>query len=160
MECRNGKTRPLTIFPTPMLYVLISGPPEQYKWFPLLPHKEKVFFLLFPHPVYVPHPFSNHPQDPYPPPCTLAMSGLRTPVQHLFSLELACSSNSIPHSNKLYFPLSLSHVWKLFSNMNPDHKKGYYPIRPVKSLKQFKFQLKYEFLPYYSISLLFKIIIH
>ena len=130
MECRNGKTRPLTIFPTPMLYVLISGPPEQYKWFPLLPHKEKVFFLLFPHPVYVPHPFSNHPQDPYPPPCTLAMSGLRTPVQHLFSLELACSSNSIPHSNKLYF--------SLISNTSPDHMKGYYPIRPVKICKTIK----------------------
>ena len=46
---------------------------------------------------------ANDPQDPYPTPCTLAMSGLRTPVQHPFSFVLACSSNSVPHSNKLYF---------------------------------------------------------
>ena len=30
----------------------------------------------------------------------------------------------------------------------------------LKSVKQFKFQLKYEFFPYYSISFLFKIVIH
>ena len=49
-------------------------------------------------------------------------SGLRIPVQHCwFSLELAHCSNSISHSNKLYFPLILSHVWKFFSNPCPDH---------------------------------------
>ena len=86
---------------------------EQYKLCPLLPHREKVFALLFPHPVYMPHPISKWPARPlshslYPD----YTSGLRTPVQHLFSLELAHCSNSISHSNKLYFPLILSHVWK------------------------------------------------
>ena len=102
---------------------------------------------------------ANDPQDPYHTPCTLAMSGLRTPVQHLFAFVLACSSNSVPHSNKLYFPLILSQVWKFFSNTTPDHKKGYYLIRPVEVCKT-KFQLKYEFLPQYSVSLGFKILIH
>ena len=50
-------------------------------------------------------------------------SGLRTPVEHQFSLELACCSNSVSHSNKLYFPLILSQVWKLFSNPHMDHNK-------------------------------------
>ena len=65
---------------------------------------------------------ANDPQDPYLTPCTLGYkSGLRTPVQHRFSLELAHCSNSVSHSNKLYFPLILSHVWKFFSNPHPDH---------------------------------------
>ena len=34
--------------------------------------------------------------------------------------ELACSSNSVSSSNKLYSPLILSHVWKLFSNWSLD----------------------------------------
>ena len=102
---------------------------------------------------------ANDPQDPYPTPCTLAMSGLWTPVQHPFSFALACSSNRVPHSNKFYFPLILSQVWKFFSNTTPGHKKGYYPIRPVEVCKT-KFQLKYEFLPQYSVSLWFKILIH
>ena len=102
---------------------------------------------------------ANDPQDPYPIPCTLAMSGLRTPAQHPFSFALACSSNSVPHSNKFYFPLILSQVWKFFSNTTPGHKKGYYPIRPVEVCKT-KFQLKYEFLPQFSVSLGFKILIH
>ena len=64
----------------------------------------------------------NDPQDPrshslYP----RYKSGLRTLVQHWFSLELASCSNSVSHSNKLYFPLILSHVWKFFSNPHPDH---------------------------------------
>ena len=53
-------------------------------------------------------------------------SGLKTPIQRQFSLELARCSNSISHSNKLYFPpfpLFLSHVWKFFSNPHPDHDK-------------------------------------
>ena len=41
-------------------------------------------------------------------------SGLKTPIQCQFSLELARCSNSISHSNKLYFPLILSHVEILF----------------------------------------------
>ena len=69
------KQDPLPSFPPPCCkYWWISGPPEQFKWSPLLPHKEKVFFLLFPRPVYVPHPFTNDPLDPYPTPCTLAMN--------------------------------------------------------------------------------------
>ena len=43
-------------------------------------------------------------------------SGLKTPIQCQFSLELARCSNSISHSNKLYFPLILSPVWKFFPN--------------------------------------------
>ena len=67
---------------------------------------------------------ANDPQDPlshslYPG----YKSGLRTPVQHGFSLELTCCSNSVSHSNKLYFPIILSHVWKFFSNSHPDHDK-------------------------------------
>ena len=109
----------------------------------------------------MPHPFSKGSARPlshslYPG----YESGLRTSVQHPFSLELASCSNSIPHSNKLYFPLSLSHVWKFFSNTSPDHKKGYYPIRPVEICYTIKVPLKYEFLPYYFISLQFKIVIH
>ena len=41
-------------------------------------------------------------------------SGLRTPVQHQFSLELARCSNSVSHSNKFYSPLILPQVWKFF----------------------------------------------
>ena len=44
-------------------------------------------------------------------------SGLRTPIQCQFSLEQACCSNSVSHSNKLYSSFILSHVWKLFSNL-------------------------------------------
>ena len=95
---------------------------EQYNLSPLLPHREKVFALLFPHPVYMPHPISKWPTRPlshslYPG----YKSGLRTPVQRWFSLELARCSNSISHSNNLYFPLILSHVWKFFSNPCLDH---------------------------------------
>jgi len=38
-------------------------------------------------------------------------------------LELAHCSNSVSHSNKLYFPLILSHVWKFFSNLCMDHDR-------------------------------------
>ena len=41
-------------------------------------------------------------------------SRLRTPVQRWFSLELARCSNSVPHSNKLYFPLIVSCLEILF----------------------------------------------
>ena len=73
-------------------------------------------------PVYMPHPISKWPARPlshslYPG----YKSELRTPVQGRFSLELAHSSNSVSHSNKLYFPLILSHVWKFFSNLHSDH---------------------------------------
>ena len=50
-------------------------------------------------------------------------SGLRTPIQCWFSLELACCYNSVSQSNKVYFPLILSHVWKFFSNPCTDHDR-------------------------------------
>ena len=95
---------------------------EQYNLSPVLPHREKVFALLVPHPVYLPHPISKWPArllwyslySGY-------KSGLRTPVQRRFSLKLARCSSSVSHSNKHYFPLILSHVWKFFSNQHPDH---------------------------------------
>ena len=85
-------------------------------------HREKVFALLFPHPVHMPHPISKQPTRPlshslYPE----YKSGLRTPVQCRFSLELALSCNSVSYSNKLYLPLILSHVWKFFFNLHRDH---------------------------------------
>ena len=49
-------------------------------------------------------------------------SGLKTPVQCWFSLELVHCSNSVSHSNKLYFPLILSHVEILFQpTLGPQH---------------------------------------
>ena len=95
---------------------------EQYNLSPLLPHREKVFAGLFPHPVYMPHPISKWLARPlshslYPG----YKSGLRTPVQRQLCLELAHCSNSVSHSNKLYFPLILSHVWKFFSNPHLDY---------------------------------------
>ena len=44
-----------------------SGDPrskKQYNLSPLLRHGEKVFALLFPHPVYLPHPISKWPARP------------------------------------------------------------------------------------------------
>ena len=61
-------------------------------------------------------------------------SGLRTPVEHRFSLELACCYNSVSHSNKLYFPLILSQVWKLFSNPHMDHNKLQWFVSPRNKL--------------------------
>ena len=57
--------------------------------------------------------------------------GLRTPIQHQFSLEQARCSNSISHSNKLYFSLTRSHVWKFFSNPCPDHDTTFYDLMDV-----------------------------
>ena len=89
---------------------------------PSYPTQGEVFALLFPHPVYVPHPISKRPRRPlshslYPG----YKSGLRTPVQCRFSLELAHCSNSVSHSNKISLSLILPHVWKFFSNLHPDH---------------------------------------
>ena len=79
-----------------------------------------------PNPVYVPHSINKWPAKPlshywYPG----YKSGLRTLVQHWFSLELAHCSNNVYHSNKLYFPLILSYVWKFFSNSGTDHDIDY-----------------------------------
>ena len=80
-------------------------------------HREKVFALLFPHPIYVSHPISKWPTRPlshslYPG----YKSGLRIPVQCLFSLELPAVLTASPTLIN-YFPLILSHVWKLFSKL-------------------------------------------
>ena len=95
---------------------------EQHHPTPLLPHREKVSALLFPHPVYTPHRISKRSIRPLPNSLYPGYkSGLRTPVQCWISLELARCSNRVFHSNKLYFPLVLPHVWKFFSNACMDH---------------------------------------
>ena len=68
------------------------------------------------------HPISKWPTRPlsrslYPG----YKGGLRTPVQHRFSLELACCSNSVSHSSKLYSLLILPHVWKFFCKPHTDY---------------------------------------
>ena len=76
----------------------------------------------------MPHPISKWP--PRPLSCSLYpgyKSGLRTPFRHRFSLWLAHCSNSISHSNKLYSPLILPHVWKFFSNPRTDHDNRHSP---------------------------------
>ena len=103
---KEWKNQTLIVLPSPMLQLLTdSGPPEQYNLSPLLPHRAKVFALLFPHPVYVPHPISKWLIRPLS--CSLYpgyKNALRTPVQRWFSLELAHCFNRISHSNKFYFP--------------------------------------------------------
>ena len=123
LECRYGKTRPLLSF-LPHV-VTVNGFQILLSRTTCLPSYltgRRYLPYSFPHPVYVPHPISKWPTRPlshslYPG----YKSGLRTPVQHRFSLELTCCSNSISHSNKCYFPLILSHVFKLFSNPHPEH---------------------------------------
>ena len=94
-----------------MLQLLV----EQYDLSLLLPHREKVFALLFPHPVYMPHPISKWPTRPlshslYPG----YKSGLRTPVQHRFSLELDTALTASP---TLMNFISLS-FWKSVLNIH------------------------------------------
>ena len=98
---------------------------EQYNLSPLLSHREKVFALLFPHiSKGSTRPLSHCLYPGY-------KSGLRTPVQCWFSLELAHRSNSVSRSNKLYFPLILSHIWKFFSNLHLDHDTLNCKIKPA-----------------------------
>ena len=74
------------------------------------------------HPVYVPHSISKWPARPLSHSLCPGFKGvLRTALQHRFFLELARCSNGVSHSNKLYFPLILSHVWKFFSNLCSHH---------------------------------------
>ena len=48
---QGQKNQALIVLPFPCCnYSWISGPPEQYNLSPLLPHREKVFALLFPLP--------------------------------------------------------------------------------------------------------------
>ena len=102
---KEWKNQTLIVLPSPMLQLLTdSCPPEQYNLSPLLPHREKVFALFFPRPVYVSHPISKWPARPlshslY----QRCKSGLRARVQRRFSLELAHYFNSVSDSNKFYF---------------------------------------------------------
>ena len=125
LECRNRKTRPLSSFPLPcFLTKTISVPPGQYNLSPLLPHGEKVFATQYTCLIQS----TKDPQDPYPSPCTLGKkSGLRTAVQCPFSLELAHCSNSVFHSNKLYFPFIVSHVEILFQPV-PGPRHFWWPV--------------------------------
>ena len=126
MECRNGNTRPFLSFPPPGCnYERISGPPEQYNLSPLLPHTWRRY-LPYSYSTSI-HASSSQQMTRKTPSHSLYpgyKSGLRTPIQRRFSLELACCSNSVSHSNKLYFPFILSHVWKFFSNPHTDHDKN------------------------------------
>ena len=120
---QGQKNQALIVLPFPCCnYSWISGPPEQYNLSPLLPHRERVFALLSPPPPPSPsiHASSNQQMT-----CKRPLfhslylgykSGLRTPVQRWFFLERARFSNRVSHSNKLYFPPILSHVWTFFSN--------------------------------------------
>ena len=78
---------------------------------------------------------SNQQMARQTPSCSLyygCKSGLRTPVQRRFSLELARCSNSISHSNKLYLSFVLSHIWKFFSNPCADHDVFGGPYRELR----------------------------
>ena len=93
---------------------------------PSYPIERRYLPYSSPYRVYMLHPTSKWPTRPlshslYPG----YKSGLRAPLQRQFSLELARCSNSISHSNKLYFPLILSHVWKFFSNPHLYHDTYY-----------------------------------
>ena len=129
LKCRNGKNRSLCPF-LPHV-VTINGFQVLLRTitsFPSYPiGRRYVPYSSSLHPVYVPHSISKLRARPlshrlYPG----YKSGRRTPVQCRFSLELAHCSNSISHSHKLSFPLTLSHVWKFFSNLCLDHNSKYH----------------------------------
>ena len=125
LEYRNGKTRPLSTFPPiPNVITINEFQVLLTRITCLSSYSIGKRYLPYssPHRVCMPHPISKWPARPlshslYPG----YESGLRTPVQRQFSPELAHWSNSVSRSNKLNFPLILSHVWKLFSNLCPDH---------------------------------------
>ena len=106
---QEWKNQTLIVLPSLLLQLLM----EQYNLSPHLPHREEVFALLFPPPSIL---SSSSKQITCKIPIPLLVpwveSGLRTPIQHWFSLELPHCSNSISHSHKLYFPLILLYVWK------------------------------------------------
>ena len=129
LECRNRKTHPFC--PSLPHVVTINGFQvllSNITCLPSYPIKRRYLPHSSPYPVYMPHPISKWPtrslsHSLYPG----YKSGPRTPVQHWFSFELAHCSNSVSHSNKLYFPLFRSHDWKLFSNLRPDHNSTDHP---------------------------------
>ena len=88
-------------------------------------YREKVFALLFPTQYICLIQPSKCPEKPlshslYPG----YKNRLTARVQCRLSLELACCSDSVSHSNTLYLPLIVSHVWKFFSNPRTDHDRG------------------------------------
>ena len=124
---KNRKTRPLLTFPPIPNVVTIKEFQVLLTSITCLlsyPIEKRYLPYSSPHPVYMPHPIRKWLARPlshslYPG----YKSGLRTPVRCWFSLELACCSNNISQSNIMYFPLSLSHVWKFFSNPCTDHDR-------------------------------------
>ena len=58
---------------------------EQYNLSPLLPHREKVFALLFPTQYTCLIQSANDPQDPYPTPCTLGIKVDQIPLFNVSS---------------------------------------------------------------------------
>ena len=71
----------------------------------------------------------------------------------LFFHKLTCCSNNVSHSNKLYPPLILPHVWKFFSNPHTDHDN--WPIDCFK-LKEFGKRQVWEGLSDISLSQIMK----
>ena len=118
LECRNGKNRPFHL--SLHHVVIINGFQVLLSSITCLrsyPIGRRYLSYSSPHPIYVPHPISKWPARPpsrssYPG----YKSGLRTPVQLWFSLELACCSNSVSHSDKLDPSFILSPIWKFFFN--------------------------------------------
>ena len=82
------------------------------------------------------HPISKWPARPWSQSLYPGYkSGLKTPIQHKFSLELAHCSNSVSHSSKLYLSPILSHVWKFFSNLHLDHDNNLADLSPCDARK-------------------------
>ena len=119
MECRNGKTRPLS--PSLPRAVTVNGFQVILSSVTCLPScptgRRYLPYSSTPPPSIC---ASSNQQVTRKTPVSLLVPGCktgpRTPVQRQFSLELARCSNSASHSYKLYFPPILSDVWKLFSN--------------------------------------------
>ena len=120
---QEQKNQTLIVLPSPVIttdgfQVLLSS----ITWLPSYPIGRRYLPYSPLYPVYMTHPISKWPTRPLSHSLYAGYkSGLRTPVQHGFSLELARCSNSISQSNKLYFPLILSHVWKFFSIPSPNN---------------------------------------
>ena len=122
---QEQKTRPLSSFPPPCCncswtsgllssITCLSSYPIERGYLPYSPPAHPPSICASSH-QQMTHKTPSHALHPG------YKSELRTTVQGRFSLELAHCSNSVSHSNKLYFPLILSRVWKFFSNPHLDH---------------------------------------
>ena len=101
LECRNGKTRPLSSFPPPCCKVLLSSITC------LLSYAIGRRYLPYSSPPPGIRASSNQQmtrKTPIPLLYAGYKSGLRTPVQPQFSPELACYSNSVSCSEKTLLP--------------------------------------------------------